>query len=124
MYSEIKGIRYYLPQASLDNEELSKLYEDWTPEKIYEKTGIKSRPVSAQNECASDLAVKAAESLFSETGLEPDEIDMLILATQSEDYIIPCTACLLQERLGLSKNVGAFDFNLGCSGYVYGLSDV
>ncbi len=91
-------------------------------EAIYEKTGIAARYVCDENECASDLAVKAAEKLFEENDIDRNSIDFLLFCTQTPDYPLPTTACLLQDRLGLPTSMGALDFNLGCSGYVYGLS--
>src|SRR5262245_35883465 len=89
---------------------------------IYEKTGIAARHIAAPDECASDLAVAASQRLFAEHGVDPRSIDFTLLCTQTPDYPLPTTACLLQSRLGLRTNTGALDFNLGCSGYVYGLS--
>jgi 3-oxoacyl-[acyl-carrier-protein] synthase-3 len=68
------------------------------------------------------LAVAAAEKLFREFGIDRSQCDFVLLCTQSPDYPLPTTACLIQQRLGLPNSVGAFDFNLGCSGFVYGLS--
>lgn len=115
-------ISYYLPKKELSNDELAELYEDWTAEKIYKKTGIKSRHISAPNEYCSDMAVKAAEKLFEEYGIDKRDIEFIILATQSPDYALPTTACLVQDRLGIPKSAGAIDINLGCSAFVYGLS--
>src|SRR5437762_2617251 len=89
---------------------------------IFEKTGIAARHIAAPGECASDLAVAAATRLFREFDVDPQSIDFVLLCTQTPDYPLPTTACLLQERLGLRTSVGALDFNLGCSGFVYGLS--
>lgn len=86
-----------------------------------DKVGIRARHVAADGECASDLAVQAAQRLFESGACEPAQIDFLLLCTQSPDYFMPTTACLLQHRLGLRTSSGALDFNLGCSGYVYGL---
>jgi 3-oxoacyl-[acyl-carrier-protein] synthase-3 len=121
MHARIKAISYYLPEQVLSNEDLIKKFPDWSIQKIEEKTGIKNRHIAADDELSSDLALKAAEKLFSEYSIERAEIDFIILCTQSPDYYLPTTACILQDKLGLSKNIGAFDFNLGCSGFVYGL---
>ncbi|MDO4988800.1 MAG: ketoacyl-ACP synthase III [Synergistes sp.] len=114
---------YYLPQPILTNETLEAIYASasWTASKIYRKTGIKSRHV-ASAELVSDMAVKASKSLFSEYGVSPSEIDFVLLCTQSPDYFLPSTACIVQERLGISTLAGALDYNLGCSGYIYGLA--
>jgi len=84
--------------------------------------GINKRRIAGKNECASDLAVKAAERLFAEHSIQKSEIDFVLLCTQSPDYFLPTTACIVQDRLNLPTSCGALDFNLGCSGYVYGLS--
>ena len=116
-------ISYYLPPQILTNEILEFDYSspDWTSSKIYSKTGIKSRHV-VQEELVSDIAILSAEKLFHEHKIDRDSVDFLILCTQSPDYFLPTTACIIQERLALSTRIGAFDFNLGCSGYVYGLA--
>jgi 3-oxoacyl-[acyl-carrier-protein] synthase-3 len=89
--------------------------------KIDAKTGIECRHISAPDECASDLAVEAAKKLFASGAAKPDEIDYVLLCTQSPDYFLPTTACLVQDRLGIPTSAGALDFNLGCSGFIYGL---
>ena len=89
---------------------------------IYAKTVVRQRHVAAREECVSDMAVAAGEKLFRQHAIDPGSIDFLLLCTQTPDYPLPTTACLVQDRLGLPTLVGALDFNLGCSGYVYGLS--
>lgn len=118
----IKAISYYLPEIRLDNAELSSLFPEWSIDKISSKVGIVSRHIAAEDETAGDLAVKAAESLFAEYGIDRDSIDFILLCTQSPDFFLPTTACLLQDRLQLPQSAGALDFNLGCSGFVYGLA--
>jgi len=86
-----------------------------------EKTGIHCRYISAENETASDLAYQACQKLFSQHNIDPLSIDYLLVCTQSPDYPLPTTACLLQDRIGMRTSSGALDFNLGCSGFVYGL---
>jgi 3-oxoacyl-[acyl-carrier-protein] synthase III len=118
----IKGISSYLPEQKLTNEELAQEFQEWDVAKIFQKTGISVRSISAPGECASDLGVAAARKLF-ETGIcDPGDIDFLLFCSQSPDYFLPTTACLMQERLKLRTSCGALDFNLGCSGFVYGLS--
>ncbi|MDD4440124.1 MAG: 3-oxoacyl-ACP synthase, partial [Tissierellia bacterium] len=113
--SGIAKIAYYLPQNILTNEELEKEYESWSANKIYRKTGIENRHI-ANEETTFEMAVKAAEALFnSSQDIIKDNIDFLLLCTQSPDYFLPTTACLVQERLGLKQTIGALDFNLGCS---------
>nr|WP_321501520.1 ketoacyl-ACP synthase III [uncultured Dethiosulfovibrio sp.] len=107
----------------LSNAKLETIYSDpsWTAKKILRKTGIASRPTAGEM-LVSDMAVKAAENLFEEHDIDRNSIDYLLLCTQSPDYYLPTTACMVQDRLGLPTSIGALDFNLGCSGFVYGLS--
>jgi 3-oxoacyl-[acyl-carrier-protein] synthase-3 len=118
----IRGIRYYLPEDVLTNDELSAAFPEWGVDRILAKTGVAVRHIAAPTECASDLAVRAAEALFADGVCGPEDVDFLLLCTQSPDYFLPTTACLLQDRLGLRTDTGALDFNLGCSGFVYGLA--
>lgn len=122
MFAAVRAIEYHLPEAILTNEELACTSPGWTPEKIAAKTGIVQRRIAAPGECASDLAVAAAGKLFASGACRPEEIDFLLFCTQSPDYFLPTTACILQDRLGLPTSAGALDYNLGCSGFVYGLS--
>lgn len=117
----IKALEYYLPEKVIDNEVINQAHPEWSIEKIAAKTGIYERHIAAEDEFSSDMAFKAAELLFASGKVDRAAIDFLILCTQSPDYFLPTTACTLQHRLNLSKNIGAFDFNLGCSGFVYGL---
>ena len=116
-------ISYYLPENKLTNEDLETVYANpsWTASKIYRKTGIKSRHI-AGDELVSDMAVKAAQNLFAEYSVSPQDVDFVLLCTQSPDYFLPTTACIVQERLGIPTSAGAMDYNLGCSGYIYGLA--
>lgn len=118
----LNSIAYYLPQTILSNEELVAEFPEWTVEKIADKVGVNQRHVVAPDETALDMATLAAQKLFNQESVNKEKIDFILFCTQSGEYKLPTTACLLQERLGLSTNVGALDFNLGCSGYVYGLS--
>jgi len=122
MFAAVRAIEYHLPEGVLTNEDLAQAIPGWTPEKIASKTGIVERRFAAPEECASDLAVAAAQKLFKSGVCRPDEIDFLLFCTQSPDYFLPTTACIIQDRLGLPTTAGALDFNLGCSGFVYGLS--
>lgn len=121
-FASVGPIAVHLPQRVETNAQLKAEYPGWDMDLIYEKTGIGSRHIAAPDECASDLAVQAAQKLFTEHNVDPQSIDFVLLCTQTPDYPLPTTACLLQSRLGLKTSVGALDFNLGCSGYVYGLS--
>lgn len=118
----IKAISYYLPEQVLTNEELVKEFPEWSAEKVAKKVGVNIRHVSKENETAVDLAEKAAKKLFEEYKISPKEIDFLLLCTQSPDYVLPSSACILQDRLGIPTSAGAFDYNLGCSGCVYGMA--
>lgn len=123
MNAYIKGISYYLPEKVVTNEELVAEFPEWTVEKIADKVGVRQRHVADDNETALDLAHQACKNLFSEyPDVLKEDIDFVILCTQSPDFILPTSACILQNRLGLRTDIGAFDFNLGCSGYVYGLA--
>lgn len=118
----IKAISYYLPEKVLTNELLVKRFPEWSAEKVASKVGIEERHISDENETAGDMAEKAAFKLFQEHEIDPCTVDFLMLCTQSPDYFLPTTACVLQHRIGIPTTSGALDFNLGCSGYVYGLA--
>lgn len=122
MNAFIKAISYYTPNQILSNEDLVLEFPEWTVEKVASKVGIHQRHIASTNETAGDMALKAAEKLFVEHQIERKEVDFVLLCTQSPDYFLPSTACILQEKLDLRQDIGAFDFNLGCSGFVYGLS--
>ncbi len=118
----IKKIVSYLPQKVLTNEELVSIFPEWDAEKVAKKTGIKERHVAADNETSADMAYKAAIQLFEEEPQIKNTVDFIIFCTQTADYRMPSSACLLQERLGLPTTVGALDVDLGCSGFIYGLA--
>lgn len=122
MFARIVAISYDLPSGVLTNDELAALYPGWSADKIFDKTGIRERHISGEIETAGDLGEKAARKLFAEHPIDPSTIDFILLATQSPDYFLPTTACMLQHRLGIPTTAGALDFNLGCSAYIYGLS--
>jgi 3-oxoacyl-[acyl-carrier-protein] synthase-3 len=121
-YASIGPIAFHLPETIEDNDQLKAQFPKWDMDLIYKKTGIRARHVAAPGQCASDLGVAAAEKLFKEYGIDRRSIDFLLFCTQTPDYPLPTTACLMQDRLGLPTSIGALDFNLGCSGFVYGLS--
>lgn len=121
MNAYIKDIAYYLPDEVLSNAIIEKEFPEWNVEKIAQKTGIENRHIASENETSGDLAVKAANLLFEKKGIRKEDINFILLCTQSPDFLLPTTACIVQNRLGLKTNIGALDFNLGCSGYVYGL---
>lgn len=118
----IKAISYYLPNRVVTNEELLKEFPEWSVDKVAQKVGVDSRHIAGENETAGDMAEKAARKLFEEYQIDPKTIDFLMLCTQSPDYFLPSTACLLQDKLGIPTSAGAFDYNLGCSGCVYGMA--
>ena len=118
----IKAISYYLPKKVVTNEELLKEFPEWSVDKVAKKVGVYSRHIAAEDETAGDMAEKAARKLFQEYSVNPTEIDFILLCTQSPDHFLPSTACILQDRLGLSTSAGAFDYDLGCSGCIYGMA--
>lgn len=122
MKAYIKYIDYCLPEKILTNQMIADEFPEWTVEKIEKKIGIKERHITVDGETASDLAIKAAEKLFAANDYARNEVDYLIFVTQSPDYHLPTTACLIQTKLGLTKKITAIDVNLGCSGFVTGLS--
>jgi 3-oxoacyl-[acyl-carrier-protein] synthase III len=121
-YASIGPIAIHLPEAIEDNDWLQAQFPKWDMDLIQQKTGIRARHIVGKDECASDLGVAAAEKLFHQHDIDRKSIDFLLFCTQSPDYPLPTTACLVQDRLGLPTSIGALDFNLGCSGFVYGLA--
>ncbi|NQS88301.1 ketoacyl-ACP synthase III [Patescibacteria group bacterium] len=116
----IKKIEYFLPENVVTNEQLEKEFSDWSAEKIERKVGVRERHVTKNNETVLDLALKASEKALK--NYDKDKIDFLIFCTQSPEYYLPSGACILQDKLGLTTDIGAFDYNLGCSGFIYGLA--
>ncbi|MBN2578013.1 MAG: ketoacyl-ACP synthase III [Pirellulales bacterium] len=121
-HSAIGPIAIHLPEKVETIDELATQFPRWDIKQIREKTGVRARHIARPDECASDLGVAAAEKLFAQQQLDRQSVDFLLFCTQTPDYLLPTTACLMQERLGLPRSAGALDFNLGCSGYVYGLA--
>lgn len=117
---KIQKTAYYLPEKVLNSEKLQELFPDFDINKVENKIGIKSRHISSETQTSIDLAYEASLKVLENSNIS--EIDFVILCTQTPDYILPTGACILQNRLGLSSSTGALDFNLGCSGYVYGLA--
>ena len=117
---KITNIEYYLPEKIITNDQLSKEFPAWSSEKIEKKVGIRERHIVKEDETALDLALEAGKKILK--NYDKDKIDFLLFCTQSPEYYLPSGACILQDRLGLNKNIGAFDYNLGCSGFVYGLA--
>ncbi len=121
-YAAVGPIALHFPELIETNADLQANNPRWDMDLIASKTGIHQRHIAGPDECSSDLGVAAAEKLFEEFDIDPSTIDFLLFCTQTPDYPLPTTACLIQDRLGLPTHCGALDFNLGCSGYVYGLS--
>lgn len=123
MKAYIKAISCALPEKVITNDDLVQDFPEWTAEKVADKLGVKQRHVVSETETATDLATQAAENLFKENlDIRRETIDFVLLCTQSPDYFLPTSACIIQHRLGLPTHIGALDFNMGCSGFVYGLS--
>lgn len=122
----IAGISAAVPRCVASNlhPDADTAFADGTsPEDFVKATGVVERHIS-ETLCTSDLCYEAAESLVAELNWDKNEIEALIFVSQTADYVLPCTACILQERLGLGKECYAADNALGCSGWVYGLSQV
>lgn len=115
-------VEYVLAPVEISNDDLQKKFPEWDIPTLEQKVGIKKRYKVQENQTALDLALDAANKLFTNHNIEKSSVDYVILCTQSPEYFLPTTACLIQDKLGLRKNIGAIDFNLGCSGYVYGLN--
>ena len=118
----ILGVEYALGTETLSYEELEQRFGADAMKKVMSGAGIRNRRVAAQGVLGSDMAVEAAQTLLATSGTDPASVDLLIHCTQSPDYFLPTTACIMHQRLGLSKTCAAFDLNLGCSQYVYALS--
>lgn len=118
----IKDIAYYLPDTIVTNEDIVRDFPEWSVDKIASKVGVNQRHVASVAETSTDMAIEAARLLFEKNKVDKEDIDYILFCTQSPDYFLPSSACLIQKSLGLRKNIGALDFNLGCSGYIYGLS--
>ncbi|MGZ3306190.1 MAG: 3-oxoacyl-ACP synthase III family protein [Asticcacaulis sp.] len=116
----VRGVRACVPQASRSLADDNLIPDEAERERLIGSIGVRSRRIARPDMMTSDLCQKAAEGLLDELGWARDEIDVLILVTQSADFVIPATACALQARMGLGSCL-AFDINLGCSGYAYGL---
>lgn len=120
--ARISAIATHLPDTVLDNDALAADFPSWPAEKILDKTGIRERRIADADETALDLGCAAAAKLLAGGAVRSEDVDFLLFCTQAPDHVLPTSACIMQERLGLPRHIGALDFNLGCSGYVYGLS--
>jgi 3-oxoacyl-[acyl-carrier-protein] synthase-3 len=120
-YAAFRSIGAYVPSKILSNEDLSKMVET-SDEWITKRTGIKERHIAAEDEFTSDMGVKAAEKAIERSGIDRQDIDMVVCATISPDYFcMPSTATIISNKLGLA-NVTAFDISAACTGFVYILS--
>jgi len=116
----IRDIQYYVPVARLRNEELISEF-GFEESFLKDKLGIEERAICAPSEACSDLAFMACRKVLDKSALNVKEVGLLILCTQNPDYKLPATSHIVQDRLGLPSGCAAFDLNLGCSGFVYGL---
>lgn len=120
MFAAIKKIEYFLPEKIVSNADLQLEFSDRDISKMAKKIGVFNRHIADEKQTALDLGESACNKLFKT--YDKNKIDFIILCTQSPDYYLPTSACLLQERLGLNNNIGAFDINQGCSGFIYALT--
>jgi len=118
--SRIAGTGSYLPPRVVTNDELAKRL-DTSDTWIRERTGIRQRHIAGESQTSSDLALEASRRALEAAGLKADDIDLIIVATSTPDFIFPSTACLLQAKLGV-KGCAAFDLQAVCSGFVYALA--
>ncbi len=119
--AHIRAVDYWVPESELTNSDLSLQFPEWSVDKIAAKTGIDTRHIASEGQYSSDIATRAARVLFERLQLDPAAIDFVIVCTQTPDFYMPSTSGIVQQNLGLRHGVGAFDMNLGCSGYVYAL---
>ena len=120
IYSRIVGSGSYLPPRAMDNDEFARRLETsdaW----IRERTGIARRHIADEEQSSSDLALEASKSALSAANLKPQDIDLIVVATSTPDFIFPSTACLLQAKLGI-KGCAAFDVQAVCTGFIYALA--
>lgn len=117
----IAGMASAVPASTASLEDSASVFGHEAAQKISDSTGVKTRHVASHEICTSDLCEAAARQLLSDLDWSPESIDLLVFVSQTPDYRLPATACVLQGKLGLARTCAAFDLNLGCSGYVYGL---
>ncbi len=121
-FSRIHSVAHCFPSQELDNDALATIFPEWPADKILTKTGIRVRYICTEEETALDLGVEAARRLFAAQDINPHSVDALLFCTELPDYALPPNACIAQNLLNLRTDILATDYNLGCSGYVYGLS--
>lgn len=122
MEAIVTAIEYQLGDRVETNDDLAREYPDWAMGRLFAMTGVRQRRLAAPDETAADLAVRAAERLFAAGACDRSEVDYVLFCSQTPDHLLPPTSCSIQHRLGIPQTAGALDFNLGCSGYIYGLS--
>ncbi len=118
----ILAANFALPEAMLSYEALEERFGPDSIKKAFSGSGIRNRRVAPPGVCGSDMAYDAVLEMLDHHEIDRSSIDLLVYCTQSPDYVMPSTACILQDRLGLSSHCAALDINLGCSQYIYGLS--
>ena len=118
----IRALSACVPSEVVYNKDLGYLIPEEEIEKTINNIGIEQRRIAAPDVMASDLCFRAAQQLMADNNIDPDSIDVLLFMSQTPDYRIPATSCLLQHRLGLSRETMCFDISLGCSGYLFALS--
>ena len=118
----IAGLAACVPKKVIKNYEYTDFFQKEDVKQIVDKIGIFERRFADESTCASDLCFAAAEKLITDMNIDKSEIDMLIFISQTADYRMPATSVVLQHRLGLPTSTVAFDINLGCSGFIYGLT--
>ncbi|MEG0890831.1 MAG: ketoacyl-ACP synthase III [Bacteroidales bacterium] len=119
----VRGISVCVPRNIEENKDFQCFHND-DFEKFLSATGIERRRIASPGVCASDLCFEAARKIICELNWEASDIDCLIFVSQTPDYILPSTSCILQDRLGISKNCFSLDISLGCSGWVYGMTTI
>lgn len=120
----ISALAACVPSKIIDNYKYTEFFPEDDVRKVVDKIGVKERRFVDEHTCASDLCYAAAERLIEDNNINREEIDLVVFISQTPDYRMPATSILLQDRLKLSKSTIAFDVNLGCSGFIYGLSIV
>ncbi|MGB3591803.1 MAG: ketoacyl-ACP synthase III [Nonlabens sp.] len=122
MTATIRNISYHLPQDTYPEDRLYVDFKELKGQKALQRLGVKNRHVISNDETASGMAIKAAKNMFDGYGVNASTIDYVIFCSQEFDYYTPSTACVIQHKLGIPSTAGALDFNLGCTGFLYGLS--
>ena len=118
----LEQIAYALPERVLTNAELERQFPEWDLERVTDKSGVHARHIARADETAFDLALNAARGVLENAGVTAEELDGVVFCTQTPEYVMPSNAFLLHEALGMSRSALAFDYNLACSGYIYGLA--